>query len=1155
VKKIPYSQLLITLVIIAQVAIFPAEAAEKPELALQIGHSASVATCVFSPDGSLLATGGMDCTIRVWEISTGKILYVLRGHPYPVTALAFSPDSGTLASLSSNGTLNIWDMSSGKRKDRIEKVGVCFLPRLSFSPDGRVLAIMAGGHSILLRDMAAGKVARQIPLNDLIMTGLGIAWSPDGAILAVAGPACEERISLWDWKSEKKLRSFSCAPDRVKATPSLAYSPDGKVLVCGCDVNVADGKESGELILFDATTGKELKRLPGAEKGIQFLSFSPDSSMLACSFVNLINTPSDAKAELPESSGLNGYLKIWDVRTGTIIATEKDEKTGPLAFSPDGKTLAVAKFNEIELWPIDARGGTSPAAGERKIAFGKIRRLSGLQRNIGTVTFSPDRQILAFDLFTPQGRPCEIILWDTGAGTIMSTLQRKEYQGGLSFMQGGGAIAFSNKDCSQSMIEVPSGKEIGRLALLKQGDGSYPLVAFSPRGSLLALAAADNAIKIWDLAKKKELLKLKGHSAEINSIAFNSEGTMLASGSNDKTIRLWDVASGKMIRSWGGFESSVGKASFSADGKTLAATSTCASRDAKGEAEAWRSIVKVFDAGSGRARAALVGDPHDEIQTLAVSPDGALMAAGSIASTVTLWDASSGKERCRLRGLTMWAKSLSFSPDGKIIAGSSEHNLLKFWSVATGKQIATIVSTGGRDWVAVTPEGFFDGTPQGIAHIDWRIGRSLWPLESFFNEFYQPGLMKDILAKQMSIPDILKERGDGRATLDIASKDRRLPQLTLEAPPFTSSRTVRVSVGLKEAPTDAEHTARGSGVKDVRLFLDGIMVRKWAGEQKSGTTLSCEIPVKAGENLISAYAFNRDNIKSKDVECKVQGAPSLKRQGQAYILSIGINAYSLRGFSLDCAVKDAEELADSLMKNLPFPREAIHVTRLTDTRATRGGILKELRGIEAKAGPEDTVIITYAGHGITFEHSFYLVPCDLGTKEEITLKELAAMSIGDNELERIIAGGGEDPGLQAKHIALILDACHAGQVLEADEWRVGPMNSRGLAQLAWEKGMEVLTASQSDQLAKELKSLGHGLLTYALLEGFNKAPREGTLLECPLWFDFAAREVPNVSRGSGTRGLVPLTARPQKSAINAQVPRVFHRRQGGEKWIVSESKH
>src|SRR5437016_9407949 len=110
---------------------------------------------------------------------------------------------------------------------------------------------------------------------------------------------------------------------------------------------------------------------------------------------------------------------------------------------------------------------------------------------------------------------------------------------------------------------------------------------------------------------------------------------------------------------------------------------------------------------------------------------------------------------------------------------------------------------------------------------------------------------------------------------------------------------------------------------------------------------------------------------------------------------------------------------------------------------------------------------------------------------------------------------------------MIIDACNSGQALEAEEKRRGPMNSKGLAQLAYEKGMYILTAAQSYQAALEAAQLGHGFLTYVLVEeGLKKgeadAPssRDGQVVVRE-WFDYAAERVPlmQVERMKQKRGL------------------------------------
>jgi len=140
---------------------------------------------------------------------------------------------------------------------------------------------------------------------------------------------------------------------------------------------------------------------------------------------------------------------------------------------------------------------------------------------------------------------------------------------------------------------------------------------------------------------------------------------------------------------------------------------------------------------------------------------------------------------------------------------------------------------------------------------------------------------------------------------------------------------------------------------------------------------------------------------------------------------------------------------------------------------------------------------------------------------------------------------------------LVIDACQSGQALDAEEERRGPMNSKGLAQLAYEKGMYVLTAAQSYQAAFEAHKLGHGLLNYALVEEGLKtaaadvAPKDGQI-ELREWLDYAVRRVPQleeqiIADAHGRKKKIAFVD--QEHAIKEseerrlQHPRVFYRRE------------
>jgi hypothetical protein len=420
---------------------------------------------------------------------------------------------------------------------------------------------------------------------------------------------------------------------------------------------------------------------------------------------------------------------------------------------------------------------------------------------------------------------------------------------------------------------------------------------------------------------------------------------------------------------------------------------------------------------------------------------------------------------------------------------------------------------------------------------------------------------------------------------DVSKKDRRQPLVKLSLPREAgqqadapiASRTVKVKIDITDAPADKDNP-QGTGARDVRLFRNGSLVKVWHGDVLKGqpsATLEDEITVTAGPNRLVAYGFNRDNVKSKDAPLVFTGAESLKRKGTAYIIAVGVNEYENPQYNLKYATADARSFGDEIrarqMQVGEF--EKVEVLQLLDKDATKANILTAIKRLAGDSGPpslkagpfdalkrvqpEDTVIIYYAGHGTAQAQRFYLIPHDLGYMGDRTkltedgLKTMLAHSISDLELEAAVEG------LDAGHLLLIIDACNSGQALEAEEKRRGPMNSKGLAQLAYEKGMYILTAAQSFQAALEAAQLGHGYLTYALVEEGLKTPvadiepKDGLLIARE-WLNFATERVPQMQQEKMTQGRglgleIAFTEGetnipdPQKRSV--QRPRVFYRRE------------
>jgi uncharacterized caspase-like protein len=320
-----------------------------------------------------------------------------------------------------------------------------------------------------------------------------------------------------------------------------------------------------------------------------------------------------------------------------------------------------------------------------------------------------------------------------------------------------------------------------------------------------------------------------------------------------------------------------------------------------------------------------------------------------------------------------------------------------------------------------------------------------------------------------------------------------------------------------------------------------------------------------GENRFTAYAFNHDNVKSRDAQLVLQGSDALRRQPATYVLAVGINHYENPDYYLKFAVADAQSLSQTIQREQARISSQVEVIPLYDQAATRAAILDAIQKIAAAAQPEDHVILFFASHGTAAQDRFYLIPHDLGFKgkidqlDEAGVQEILRHSISDRDLEQALEG------MDAAKIIVIIDACNSGQALEAVEKRRGPMNSRGLAQLAYEKGMYVLTASQSYQAALEVSQLGHGLLTYTLVsEGLDKGlsdndPRDGKILDRE-WLAYATNRVPELQletlRSFKAQGRSisfrqgPGTA---SDSETSQRPKIFYRRElGFSSWVIAQ---
>lgn len=507
---------------------------------------------------------------------------------------------------------------------------------------------------------------------------------------------------------------------------------------------------------------------------------------------------------------------------------------------------------------------------------------------------------------------------------------------------------------------------------------------------------------------------------------------------------------------------------------------------------------------------------------------------------------------------------IAFSADGRTLAARSQDGV-DLLALPSGKLKASLFSFGGGkelDWLVITPDGRFDGTPVAWKDLAWRLSPDTFdrlPVEVFFRDFYRPGLLADVLSDTPP-----------QAPQDIAVIDRRQPKVHLEAAIDSTvpvvDRLVSLTLTVEEAARDAHH-AGSSGARDLRLFRNGTLVQTWRGalgsKGKKAVSLSARVPIVAGPNRFSAYAFSDSGVKSADAELAITGADSLSRKGTAYVIAMGIDHYAADTPQDRLDLQYAEADASAFIQEFTKAQKAldryarVRVVRLlgdVGTRANLNAVLTKLGGSPASGErpaqlmllsalravePEDGVFLFYAGHGAAENGHFYLLPQDYNPLQPLANSDSRAVS--ELDLSQWLEG------IAPERSFLILDACRSGQAIDSNV-PLGPLNASGLAQLAYEKGIYILAASKDSESALEAEKFGggHGLLTYALVEeGLRDgAAAQNGAVELRHWFLYASQRVPDLQAAqSRERRAALINSAPALPPAAGQHPRLLYRRE------------
>lgn len=1041
-----------------------------------IGYITGGAT---APDGRLIVTRGTDNSALVWEAATGRLVRRLSAYNR-VTLIHLLPDGNRVLIGDADSNLVLWNITTGKQiyaatPRPAEFEGRSELHAMAVRADGKVAAVSwrrdtqgVTYTSLHLFSTETGKITL---LRDYFVPG-AMCFAPDGNLLvedeySLRNGAAADLLVL-DSLTGKTLRTIK------EAGSPAGFSADKKRVYTSYSYRAAEEKMRSKVLAFEWETGVKVKEVADLERGL--IQLSPDGTRFASFWDGVQEFSTETGARLNSISvgaeELRGttytYKNELLVGVGTgegrVVRYKSGTRNGVLGGGAESVPVSALSADGHVAYLVAKEGG-----GSRILRWDVLRNLPAGPPLAASDTLQSEPMLSPRNEFVAaRGSNSATLLWNIKTGVLVGS--------------------FPGFDAS-SVIRKP---------------------AFSPDEKVLALPS--------DVRQSEEFFEystttgqklrafshpklMDGYTSIVETLLYLPDGKRVLAGDVQGRIWVYDRAGARplghgVIHDRSALEGVVSR--------TTSATSHGPAYSlvpVPGDANrivfaAFKGYSGEYDIAANRVTRVFTAFGASDATGIACSPDGTTVAIGNADGSIRLFDRATGKQTGQLTGHSGGVFDLVFSLNGTRLTSRGADGTIRFFNVPQRQEILTTLVFAPYneakqayvtpDWITYNRTGFFEGSEGATRRIHFADGAKTFGADQFYERFYRAGLLASAL------------NDTGNAPLPLPSGPNASNAIHTGAPPLVKivspQQGQTAKAGTVEVMIEVAEQAKG-GVKAIRLYHNGRLVggpssvRGITVEAVVGSAITKKFTValESGANELKAVAYSNTDLESVPAVVNVNFARAAIAKPVLHIFTVGINTYKDATMNLAYARPDAEAIAD-LFDGAKGGKGAgnlfanVRVMRLMDTEATGAAILASVTALSNTAKPEDVVFIYLAGHGETAGNTWYFLPSEM--RQMALTERVKEFGIPWSRIETAIAK------IPARKIVLVLDACKSGAIV--DGVRGGMGEQQALAIMARAQGIHILTASNSQQYAGEVKALGHGILTYALLEGLNgKAGQTG----------------------------------------------------------------